>query len=98
MLEFAANGVAHGEAQARFASPWASLANLVLRRWLAYLPAPVTVEALRRIYNDKHPHFVHQMPDSVDKPHRKHHFVHQKADSVDKPETERNLVLKNGAF
>jgi hypothetical protein len=30
-------------AQARLASPLASLANLVLRRWLSYLPAPVTV-------------------------------------------------------
>ena len=46
MLCFTLNGVAQGQAQARFASPWASLANLVLRRWLAYLPAPVTIEAL----------------------------------------------------
>ena len=31
------------QAQAKFASPWALLANFVLRGWPAYLPAPVTV-------------------------------------------------------
>ena len=49
VLDFTPNVVAHGEAQARFASPLVSLANLVLRRWLAYLPAPVTAEILKQI-------------------------------------------------